>query len=72
MNATAKLSRRVARVFRDQPTSDGAGVKLTRVIGQRDLNMLDPVLLLDEFRTWESPSWLPRIKTQSSRSIPPR
>ncbi|MEO5560559.1 MAG: pirin family protein [Dokdonella sp.] len=48
MNATA-TTRRVARVFRGQPTSDGAGVKLTRVIGQRDLDMLDPFLLLDEF-----------------------
>jgi quercetin 2,3-dioxygenase len=30
-------------------TSDGAGVKLTRIIGQRDLPDLDPFLLLDEF-----------------------
>jgi redox-sensitive bicupin YhaK (pirin superfamily) len=52
MNATATTtSRRVARVFRGQPTSDGAGVKLTRLIGQRDLDMLDPFLLLDEFRS---------------------
>ena len=51
MNATATSSRRVTRVFRGQATSDGAGVKLTRVIGQRDLDMLDPFLLLDEFRS---------------------
>lgn len=51
MNATATSSRRVARVFRGQATADGAGVKLTRVIGQRDLDMLDPFLLLDEFRS---------------------
>ncbi|GAA0712480.1 pirin family protein [Dokdonella soli] len=51
MTATASTSRRVARVFRGQPTSDGAGVKLTRVIGQRDLDMLDPFLMLDEFRS---------------------
>ena len=50
MNATA-TTRHVARVVRGQPTSDGAGVKLTRVIGQRDLDMLDPFLLLDEFRS---------------------
>ncbi len=31
--------------------SDGAGVKLTRVIGQRALDMLDPFLMLDEFRS---------------------
>jgi redox-sensitive bicupin YhaK (pirin superfamily) len=33
------------------PTSDGAGVKLTRVIGQPQLPDLDPFLLLDEFGT---------------------
>ena len=37
--------------MRGLPTSDGAGVKLTRVIGQRALDMLDPFLLLDEFRS---------------------
>ena len=52
MNAVvAPTSRRVARVVRGQPTSDGAGVKLTRVIGQRDLDTLDPFLMLDEFRS---------------------
>ena len=30
-------------------TSDGAGVKLKRVIGGADLNMFDPFLLFDEF-----------------------
>jgi hypothetical protein len=33
------------------PASDGAGVKLTRVIGQPALPMLDPFLLLDAFRS---------------------
>ena len=49
MNASNPGIRRVERVARGQPSSDGAGVKLTRVIGQRDLDMLDPFLLLDEF-----------------------
>ena len=48
---TATPTRRVVRTIRGQPTSDGAGVKLTRVIGQRELDMLDPFLLLDEFRS---------------------
>ena len=43
--------RRVARVLSGHQTSDGAGVKLTRVIGQPDLPMLDPFLLLDAFRS---------------------
>lgn len=42
---------RVIRTVRGRPTSDGAGVKLTRVIGGPDLPDLDPFLLLDEFGT---------------------
>jgi quercetin 2,3-dioxygenase len=43
--------RGVSRVVRGMPTSDGAGVKLTRVIGQPRLPDLDPFLMLDEFGT---------------------
>jgi redox-sensitive bicupin YhaK (pirin superfamily) len=41
--------RSVVRVVRGQVTSDGAGVKLTRVIGNSSLGDLDPFLMLDEF-----------------------
>lgn len=43
--------REVIQQVRGVPTSDGAGVKLTRVIGQPALADLDPFLLLDEFGT---------------------
>ncbi len=33
------------------PTTDGDGVKMTRVIGTPELNILDPFLLLDVFET---------------------
>lgn len=39
----------VSSLFKGINTSDGAGVKLTRVIGTPHLNLLDPFLLLDEF-----------------------
>ena len=42
---------RIARKLRGIPASDGAGVRLTRVIGGPQLDMLDPFLLLDEFGT---------------------
>ncbi|HEU0277669.1 MAG TPA: pirin family protein [Rhodanobacteraceae bacterium] len=42
-------SRTITRRVHGIPTSDGAGVKLTRVIGQPALDTLDPFLLLDEF-----------------------
>jgi redox-sensitive bicupin YhaK (pirin superfamily) len=52
MNTAMKqVSRRVERIVRGMPASDGAGVKLTRVIGQPQLPDLDPFLMLDEFGT---------------------
>ena len=58
MTATTTTHRRVARTLRGQPASDGAGVKLTRVIGQPNLDMLDPFLLLDEFRSDQAGDYL--------------
>ena len=49
--ATSSHPARVTRKVRGRATSDGAGVKLTRVIGGPDLPELDPFLLLDEFGT---------------------
>jgi len=43
--------REVVQQVRGMPTADGAGVKLTRVIGQPALPDLDPFLLLDQFGT---------------------
>ena len=50
MNMSGK-TREVVRKVRGQPTSDGAGVRLTRVIGTGALDSFDPFLLLDEFRS---------------------
>jgi redox-sensitive bicupin YhaK (pirin superfamily) len=49
---------RVMRTLRGMPTSDGAGVKLTRVIGTPQLDMLDPFLMLDEFGTDQPEDYL--------------
>jgi hypothetical protein len=43
--------RTITRRIRGMDTADGAGVKLKRIIGQPGLDMLDPFLLLDEFRS---------------------
>ena len=66
MNTAANLAttpRAVIQTLRGQPASDGAGVKLTRVIGQPKLPDLDPFLLLDEFNS-------PTIRTTISRGFP--
>ncbi|MCR6662375.1 MAG: pirin family protein [Luteimonas sp.] len=49
---------RIARKVRGMPASDGAGVKLTRVIGSGELPDLDPFLLLDEFGTDKAEDYL--------------
>ena len=51
MTQTQTATRGVRRLVQGMPTSDGAGVKLRRVIGQPQLPDLDPFLMLDEFGT---------------------
>ena len=42
-------TRNIKRIVRGTATQDGAGVKLTRVIGNRDVYDFDPFLMLDAF-----------------------
>lgn len=49
---------RVGRVVPGMPTSDGAGVRLTRLIGTPQLPQLDPFLMLDEFGTDRAEDYL--------------
>lgn len=46
-----RSSRQVVQTLRGIPTSDGDGVRLTRIIGQPFLRNLDPFLLLDRFHS---------------------
>ena len=43
--------RQISQVVQGLSAEDGAGVQLSRVIGQRALMQLDPFLLLDDFRS---------------------
>jgi hypothetical protein len=51
MNEASTTLRSVKCLVRGQETADGAGVRLTRVIGSHRLPQLDPFLLLDDFRS---------------------
>lgn len=51
MNTDVLPAARIVRCVHGLPTADGAGVKLTRLIGSPELPDLDPFLLLDEFGT---------------------
>ena len=67
--ATSSTAARVARKIRGRPTSDGAGVKLTRVIGGPDLPELDPFLLLDEFGTDRAEDYLAGFPSHPHRGF---
>ena len=51
MNPSIRRSRRIERLVTGRATSDGAGVKLTRVLTQPLQRRLDPFLMLDAFGT---------------------
>ncbi|GLQ07119.1 pirin family protein [Sneathiella chinensis] len=53
MVETAQKVRELVWQTQGMPASDGADVKLTRIIGSPELNYLDPFLLLDVFETDE-------------------
>ena len=57
-SGSAPIGRTVIKSVRGMATSDGAGVKLTRVIGTPLLRRLDPFLMLDEFRSDEPQDYL--------------
>ena len=42
--------RTISTIIKGQMTSDGAGVKLKRILGSQELPQWDPFLLLDEFK----------------------
>ena len=60
---------RIARKVRGTPASDGAGVKLTRVIGGGELPDLDPFLLLDEFGTDKPEDYLAGFPSHPHRGF---
>jgi len=50
--------RSVSRVIQGMPASDGAGVRLRRLIGTPELPQLDPFLMLDLFRSDQADDYL--------------
>jgi quercetin 2,3-dioxygenase len=54
----ASAERRVTGRVTGMPTEDGAGVKLSRLIGQPTLPDLDPILMLDVFRSDDAQDYI--------------
>jgi redox-sensitive bicupin YhaK (pirin superfamily) len=51
-------TRTVQRIIESLPTSDGAGVKLRRSLGQSQFLRLDPFLMLDEFSSFDANDYI--------------
>ncbi len=58
MDGGMNRPRPVARLARGMPASDGAGVKLNRVIGTPQIADVDPFLMLDEFRSDDAADYI--------------
>jgi redox-sensitive bicupin YhaK (pirin superfamily) len=70
MSTTADTSpARILRKVHGRATSDGAGVKLTRVIGGPELPELDPFLLLDEFGTDKAEDYIAGFPSHPHRGF---
>lgn len=54
----SKQTRQLTATITGQQTSDGAGVKLKRIISPQANNRFDPFLLLDEFRSDEAADYI--------------
>ncbi len=61
--------RKVERVITGRETSDGAGVRLKRVIGQPQLDYLDPFLMLDAFGSDEADDYIAGFPPHPHRGI---
>lgn len=50
--------RTLSKVYAGMPTTDGAGVKLTRMVGTPELEMIDPFLMLDRMDSDDPDSYI--------------
>ncbi len=62
-------TRRLVKTLAGMPASDGAGVKLNRIIGQPALPDLDPFLLLDEFGSDDPKAYIAGFPTHPHRGF---
>jgi len=63
------IMRAIRKVWRAEPTIEGAGVHLKRAFGHREAPLLDPFLLLDDFRSDDPSKYLPGFPWHPHRGI---
>jgi len=62
-------SRKIKKVIKNKPTLEGAGVHLNRVFGYNEAPLLDPFLLLDDFRSGNPAHYLKGFPWHPHRGI---
>ena len=62
-------SRVVEQIVAGIKTTDGAGVNLRRIIGSPELNLLDPFLLLDEFKSDDKDDYIAGFPSHPHRGF---
>lgn len=69
MNTQVNQSRRIEQLIEGVPTSDGAGVKLTRVLTGKLQRRLDPFLMLDAFGSDVPDDYIPGFPDHPHRGF---
>ena len=64
-----RRTRTLERIIESLPTSDGAGVKLRRSLGQSQSERLDPFLMLDEFSSYEANDYIAGFPSHPHRGF---
>ena len=59
----------VTKIIQPTEVSDGAGVKLKRIIGSQQLDHLDPFLLFDDFGSDNSDDYIAGFPSHPHRGI---
>jgi quercetin 2,3-dioxygenase len=61
--------RKISRLFKSQPTIEGAGVHLKRAFGYHQVPLLDPFLLLDDFHSDNPEDYMAGFPSHPHRGI---
>ncbi|MCE7564771.1 pirin family protein [Aliivibrio fischeri] len=69
MSEVMQKNRTVVQTISGVETSDGDGVKLTRIIGTQKLDVLDPFLLLDCFESHDASDYIGGFPTHPHRGF---
>jgi len=69
MSAQTLTARPVAAAVPGQPTSDGGGVRMTRLLGTQQAQMFDPFLMLDHFNTADANDYMAGFPSHPHRGF---